>query len=326
MAIKKLDDGRYEVDIRPRGREGRRIRRKFDRKAEAVVFERYTIANASQNEWSGKQTDRRVLSELLNVWWLYYGQNLNNGEIEKRHLLKTITALGDIPVSRLNKRVLMDHRSSRLSDRISAATINRDLYRLSGMFSALTKIEEFSGINPVHGLPPLAEKNPEMTFLAVSEIRKLLQVLDGDEKRIALLCLSTGGRWSEISTLTASQIVNGRVTFLKTKNGKQRTVPISDKLEQAVKVCDSGKLFNVDYERFCIKLREVKPDLPRGQATHVLRHTFASHFMMNGGNIIALQQILGHATIQQTMTYAHLAPDYLQNAITLNPLKGELGV
>ncbi|EEQ03187.1 Int [Yersinia rohdei ATCC 43380] len=67
-----------------------------------------------------------------------------------------------------------------------------------------------------------------------------------------------------------------------------------------------------------------KPDLPRGQATHVLRHTFASHFMMNGGNIIALQQILGHANIQQTMAYANLSPDYLQNAVILNPLKGGL--
>ena len=44
MSIKKLDDGRYEVDIRPRGRDGKRIRRKFERKAEAVAFERYTIA------------------------------------------------------------------------------------------------------------------------------------------------------------------------------------------------------------------------------------------------------------------------------------------
>lgn len=48
-------------------------------------------------------------------------------------------------------------------------------------------------------------------------------------------------------------------------------------------------------------------------------HTFASHFMMNGGNIIALQQILGYASIQQTIAYAHLAPDYLQNAIVLIP-------
>ncbi len=54
MAIKKLDDGRYEVDIRPRGRDGKRIRRKFE-EAEALAFERYTIANASQKEWEASE-------------------------------------------------------------------------------------------------------------------------------------------------------------------------------------------------------------------------------------------------------------------------------
>jgi site-specific recombinase XerD len=88
----------------------------------------------------------------------------------------------------------------------------------------------------------------------------------------------------------------------------------------------SSNLFNVNYERFCSEIRSIKPDLPKGQATHVLRHTFASHFMMNGGNIIALQQILGHASIQQTMTYAHLSPDYLQNAVSFNPLKGGIRI
>lgn len=48
--------------------------------------------------------------------------------------------------------------------------------------------------------------------------------------------------------------------------------------------------------------------------------------MMNGGNIVALQQILGHASINQTMAYAHLAPDYLQFAISLNPLKGKVEI
>ncbi|MCV5632157.1 site-specific integrase, partial [Escherichia coli] len=57
MSIRKLDDGRYEVDIRPRGRDGKRIRRKFERKAEAVAFERYTIVNASQKEWGGQRAD-----------------------------------------------------------------------------------------------------------------------------------------------------------------------------------------------------------------------------------------------------------------------------
>ncbi len=44
---------------------------------------------------------------------------------------------------------------------------------------------------------------------------------------------------------------------------------------------------------------------------HQLRHTFASHFVMNGGNILALQKILGHSDLKMTLVYAHLAPDFL---------------
>ncbi|WP_432417938.1 tyrosine-type recombinase/integrase, partial [Escherichia coli] len=52
------------------------------------------------------------------------------------------------------------------------------------------------------------------------------------------------------------------------------------------------------------------------------RHSFATHFMINGGSIITLQRILGHTRIEQTMVYAHFAPEYLQDAISLNPLRG----
>lgn len=326
MSIKKLEGGQYEVDAWPRGRNGKRIRRRFEKKQEAVLFERYVLANADKKEWLGASVDRRTLSELLDTWWLLYGQTQENGEIEKRHLNKTIRALGDPAVNRLNKRMIAQHRSQRLEDGISAATINRDIYRLSGMFSTLIKLEEFRKENPCKGLEPLKEAPPAMTYLAKSEISKLLDTLTGDDRRVALLCLSTGARWGEGSTLRGEQVNHGRVTFLKTKNGKKRTVPISEELEKEIKTSDTGPLFKVDYENFCERLRLVKPDLPRGQATHVLRHTFASWFMMNGGNIIALQQILGHASIQQTMVYAHLAPDYLQHAVTLNPLGGGLMV
>ncbi|CZW02610.1 MULTISPECIES: phage integrase [Enterobacteriaceae] len=326
MSIKKLEGGQYEVDVWPRGRNGKRIRRRFEKKQEAVLFERYVLANADKKEWLGASVDRRTLSELLDTWWLLYGQTQENGEIEKRHLNKTIRALGDPAVNRLNKRMIAQHRSQRLEDGISAATINRDIYRLSGMFSTLIKLEEFRKENPCKGLEPLKEAPPAMTYLAKSEISKLLNTLTGDDRRVALLCLSTGARWGEGSTLRGEQVNHGRVTFLKTKNGKKRTVPISEELEKEIKTSDTGPLFKVDYENFCERLRLVKPDLPRGQATHVLRHTFASWFMMNGGNIIALQQILGHASIQQTMVYAHLAPDYLQHAVTLNPLGGGLMV
>lgn len=57
-----------------------------------------------------------------------------------------------------------------------------------------------------------------------------------------------------------------------------------------------------------------------GQLTHVLRHTFASHFMMNGDNILVLQRILGHTDIKVTMRYAHFAPDHPSEAMLLNSL------
>lgn len=54
---------------------------------------------------------------------------------------------------------------------------------------------------------------------------------------------------------------------------------------------------------------------PLARPWHTLRHTFASHFIMSGGNLLVLQQILGHGDVKQTLQYAHLAPDFLGGEI-----------
>jgi site-specific recombinase XerD len=81
-----------------------------------------------------------------------------------------------------------------------------------------------------------------------------------------------------------------------------------------------GRLFACCYGAFKRNAPRTGLNFPKGQLSHILRHTFASHFMMNGGNILALQRILGHANLTMTMRYAHLAPDHLQETRTLNPL------
>ena len=48
---------------------------------------------------------------------------------------------------------------------------------------------------------------------------------------------------------------------------------------------------------------------------HDLRHTFASHFVMRGGDLKALQEILGHKTLTMTMRYAHHCPESLRSSI-----------
>lgn len=42
---------------------------------------------------------------------------------------------------------------------------------------------------------------------------------------------------------------------------------------------------------------------------HAMRHTFASHYVMAGGNLLALQKILGYSRFEMTQVYSHLAPN-----------------
>ena len=49
---------------------------------------------------------------------------------------------------------------------------------------------------------------------------------------------------------------------------------------------------------------------------HDLRHTFASHLVMNGVNIRTVQQLLGHKDIKMTMRYSHLSRDFVQEAVS----------
>ncbi len=48
---------------------------------------------------------------------------------------------------------------------------------------------------------------------------------------------------------------------------------------------------------------------------HVLRHTFASWLCADGVPIVVVKALLGHASIEMTMRYAHLAPSSLRSAI-----------
>lgn len=57
-----------------------------------------------------------------------------------------------------------------------------------------------------------------------------------------------------------------------------------------------------------------------GQLTHIFRYTFASHYLMGGGDILTLKRILGHSSITMTMWYAHLSPEHLRSALTYSPL------
>ena len=50
---------------------------------------------------------------------------------------------------------------------------------------------------------------------------------------------------------------------------------------------------------------------------HMLRHTFASHLVMKGAPLKAMQELLGHSSIETTMRYAHLSPGITRDAVAI---------
>lgn len=58
MSIKKLKDGRYQVDVRPQGAEGKRIRKMFASKSEAQAYDLHVLVNYHSKAWVDKPADR----------------------------------------------------------------------------------------------------------------------------------------------------------------------------------------------------------------------------------------------------------------------------
>ena len=139
------------------------------------------------------------------------------------------------------------------------------------------------------------------------------------------MCLATGARWSEAEGMHRSQAKPGHIQFVQTKSGKTRAIPVvaalSKELEEHhTKHSKNERVFEPAFSAFRSAVKRTGLKLPRGQLTHILRHTFASHFMMAGGNILSLQRALGHQSLTMTMRYAHLSPEHLQEVVKLNPL------
>lgn len=135
--------------------------------------------------------------------------------------------------------------------------------------------------------------------------------------------MATGARWSEAEKLKPTGLRNSVIGFSGTKSGKVCSVPVTAELEaKIVRHWKQHGQPNSAITSFRRTLARTTIKLPKGQAAHALRHTFASHFMQKGGNILTLQKILGHSGLAMTMRYAHLEPDHLQDAIIFGPSVG----
>ncbi|KVD29398.1 integrase [Burkholderia ubonensis] len=330
MTIKKTESG-WLADLQPGGRGGKRFRKTFKTQAEAKAWVAWLSTQVNQNaDWKPDRRDTRKLSELIDLWFTHHGTGLRSANDTVRRLRAMVSAMGDPLADRFTAETFAEYRARRLAAGITANNLNREQAYLRAMFNELSRIGIWTRENPLAKLRQFKIQEAELTYLTSKQIGVLLKELKAARNPhvylITKLCLATGARWSEIEEMRITQIHNGLVQFARTKSGKLRSVPISEDLEQEARrhYRSSGngeRIFSYAWSAFREGVERAEIVLPDGQMTHALRHTFASHFMMNGGNILTLQRILGHQSLTMTMRYAHLAPEHLQEAKMLNPLR-----
>jgi integrase len=332
MSVRKLSTGKWLCECYPQGRDKKRIRKSFPTKGEAVAYEQYVMNESASRPWIIEKTDKRSLLELAQLWYDLHGQTLSSGLMVFRKLKLIANALGNPRATDFTANDFAHYRKMRLSGEIyldkrfpygaSNTTLNMDHSHLNSMFSELSRLGEWSLPNPLEKLRKLSTTEREMAWLDQEQIERLLEIssTDVDLNRVIRICLSTGARWSEAQNLRRSQLSPSKITFTNTKSKKNRTVPISKEFYKELNGIKKEIMFDDCHYNFLRAIKNSSIHLPKGQMTHVLRHTFSAHFMMNGGNILVLQKILGHHDISMTMRYAHFAPEHLETAIKLNPI------
>lgn len=326
MSVKQSKSGKWLVEIDRRGIP--RVRKSFDVKADAEIFEReYLAKHQSKQKLS---TDPRTMKELAALWFKYHGINLSDGERRQRCLIDMASALGNPPAAQLTAEQFVEYRYARVKAGLSEKSFNNHHSYLSAMYSKLRKLKVIDYENPIDEVDFIKIQERQLSYLSIDQINMLLEAIKtGCDNQstwyVAQLCLRTGARWGEAEQLKFKQLHNNRVTYEFTKSKRTRTIPLDkhfykDLMRFAGFKNPDERLFTNCIGSFRRAVARADIDLPKGQSTHILRHSFASHFIMNGGNILSLQKILGHADITMTMRYAHLAPDHLMDAIRLNPV------
>ena len=246
--------------------------------------------------------------------------------------------VADIPVHAVRRTVAQLHARG-MSGRTLAAMLSawRGWYRWLGRYRGCSA-------NPCANLKP--PKSPKLLpeALSVDEAARLLDVpVDGPadgpaeirDKAMFELLYSSGLRLAELIGLELTQardiLAASEVTVIG-KGRKSRTVPVGAKAIEALKrwlgaralLAKAGEpaLF-VGARGLRIAPRVVQARLERwakkcafarGVHPHVLRHSFASHVLQSSGDLRAVQEMLGHASISTTQVYTHLDFQYLAKA------------
>lgn len=159
------------------------------------------------------------------------------------------------------------------------------------------------------------------TFLMPEEINTLYkywksEFINEAHKNVLskfLFSCFTGLRISDIKKIGQENIIGDYLVFISEKTAKLQRIQMN---ESSKKFIGNTNPFQSDYtdEYTNRTLKDICKicGLKKRVTYHVSRHTFATNFIISGGNVTVLQKLLGHSKIEDTMIYVHIV-ESLQN-------------
>ncbi|MDD5226763.1 MAG: site-specific integrase [Candidatus Omnitrophica bacterium] len=214
---------------------------------------------------------------------------------------------------------------------LSKATVNRELKMIKRLFKVAFEKGNLSK-NPAAFIKTYREDENAIHHLSDKEVKAVLGAAPEDLQKIIMVFLLTGLRygelcylrWTDVDFRHKQLIIQPRQDW-KPKSLKKRMIPMHPTVEKILRsISQRSELVFPDDEGKCAELglrnriyRVFENADVKGNVKD-FRSTFASNAVMSGMPIYTVSKLLGHHDVKITEKhYAHLAPDYMGNAITM---------
>ena len=284
-----------------------------------------------RNEFIPMNAGSLKLSALIAKYLEWAKVNKKETRTDSVNLNRFLRYFGDIAISKIKnydiERYKMERvRASRKNASqkvVRPASVNRELATLRTMLNKAVAWKDLRA-SPFTGIKLFRVDNGRVRFLSSPEMTRLIDSAKGYIRDAIILALNTGMRRGELLRLqwTDIDLENGIIHVNETKSGYSRKLPINSNVLELLK----GQTFRTGYvihEGEGLRIFDIKKAfasaLKRAGITefhfHDLRHTFASHLVMAGVDLMTVRELLGHKTIEMTLRYSHLSPDHKLAAI-----------
>jgi integrase len=248
---------------------------------------------------------------------------------DDRHRLERLkVALGAAtPLSAITASRIAEYKAARLKATIqrdgevcpiAPATLNRELAALRCLLRMACN--EWEVIPKVPHIRLEREAQGRLRYLTNEEEVRLLAACEKSRNKdlhsVVTIALETGMRRGEILGLTWDRVdlSRGMLRLEITKSGRRREVAMRQAVYNMLAARPGPRVGRVWPDRQIRKAFETAVAVAQLDdfRFHDLRHTFASNFVMRGGSLQSLKEILGHGSMAMTLRYAHLAPEHVR--------------